>query len=438
MNIDVRNSKYPKGLFYIIGNEAAERFSYYGMLAVLQVFMTHHLLDHNGELASLSENEASRVVHLFKMGVYVLPLFGGLLADVFLGKYRSIMILSIVYCLGHIALAIDISFTGLAIGLGLLCIGAGGIKSCSAAHVGDQFDVSNDHLMGRVYDYFYMAINLGASVSMMLTPYLLDNPNYGPHWAFGVPGVFMVLATIMFFVGRNKFIAVPATGLDYYLNNVLTRDNLKVLGKVSVIFFCFLPFFWALFDQTSSTWITQMKSMDNNFSLFGASIRILPSQLQSFNPVYILVLAPFFSRFIYPKTKWDTLDKMVIGFFVAGSSFLLLGYVQLLIDGGDRPTFLYQALAYLIITIAEVMVSITVLEYAYRNSPKVMKSFVMGLFYFSIFLGNFIVYGVLELISSVRGVENLLHGANHFFFYAGLIFAVGVIFQVSKKLLLSN
>src|SRR4026207_279362 len=114
----------PRGIPYIVGNEAAERFSYYGMRSILVVFMTKYLLDRSGNLATMSDEEAKASYHFFTMSVYSLPFFGAILADAFLGKFKTIMILSIVYCLGHFTLAIDSTRWGLVFGLGLIALGA--------------------------------------------------------------------------------------------------------------------------------------------------------------------------------------------------------------------------------------------------------------------------------------------------------------------------
>ncbi len=195
----------------------------------------------------------------------------------------------------------------------------------------------------------------------------------------------------------------------------------------------FLPFFWALFDQMNTTWITQMKKLDNDFTLFGYAITVLPSQLQSFNPIYIVVLAPLFSKYLYPRVNWTSLQKMNIGFCIGAFSFAIIGLVELMLESGEKPSFFYQAFSCLMLTLAEILVSITVLEYAYRNAPKVMKSFVMGLFYFSMFIGNLLIVGVLSLVRSVSFVKEILEGANQFFFFAGLIGVVSVIFYYVRR-----
>src|SRR5690242_6088165 len=123
----IKTDKMPPGVPYIVGNEAAERFSYYGMNSILVVFMTTLLRDSHGALAVMPEAQANAWYHTFALSVYGLCILGAVLADAFLGKYRTILLLSIVYCFGHLALAVDHTRLGLAIGLGLIALGAGGI-----------------------------------------------------------------------------------------------------------------------------------------------------------------------------------------------------------------------------------------------------------------------------------------------------------------------
>ena len=141
----------PKGIPYIIGNEAAERFSFYGMRAVLFVFLTTYLMQPDGRLDTFTDQEAKSWVHLFLASAYFFPVIGALISDSIWGKYRTIITLSLVYCAGHACLA----FMGvmgdtkgwLFGGLILIAVGSGGIKPCVSAHVGDQFGKSNGHLL---------------------------------------------------------------------------------------------------------------------------------------------------------------------------------------------------------------------------------------------------------------------------------------------------
>ena len=223
----------PPGVPYIVGNEAAERFSYYGMNSILTIFMTKYLLDKMGHLSVMQHANAEAWYHTFVSTLYFLPIFGAILADAVFGKFKVVFWISIVYCLGHLTLALMGSPVAhaieprylLAIGLVLIAIGAGGIKPCVSTNVGDQFGESNKHLLTRVFNWFYFSINAGSAFSTLLIPWLLEpgsiwdwlrnllpvsladflvSPRlHSPDVAFGLPGVFMAVATVIFWMGRK-------------------------------------------------------------------------------------------------------------------------------------------------------------------------------------------------------------------------------------------
>lgn len=402
----------PPGVPHIIGNEAAERFSFYGMKAVLAVFMVQylHLMDGRG-IGGMTEAEAAEKVHLFNGAVYVTPFLGALLADILVGKYRTIVALSLVYCCGHAALAgmgmFGNSPSWLLAGLALIALGSGGIKPCVSAHVGDQFGARNSHLLSKVFNWFYFSINIGAFVSMLLTPWLLEW--YGPHWAFGVPGVLMALATLVFWLGRNRFIHVPAGG-KAFVSELLSGQGIKTMLKLLPLY-VFVAMFWALFDQTSSTWIFQSQDMDRNFLGF----EWLPSQIQSLNSVFVLTFIPIFAYLVYPMGdrvwKLTPLRKIGLGLFIMVGAFALVALIQQWIDAGERPTIAWQILAFALLTVAEVMVSIVALEYAYTQAPKTMKSLLMCFYLGAVAAGNFFVAGVNHFIQIPNSAGEQLEAA---------------------------
>ena len=385
----LETDKMPPGIPYIIGNEAAERFSFYGMRTILIVFMVQylHLMDGRAGQA-LSGNQALEYYHQFASWVYFTPLLGALIADIFLGKYRTILWLSIVYCLGHAALACMGSFGAspqwLFVGLLLICIGSGGIKPCVSAHVGDQFGKKNHHLIPRIYNWFYFSINFGSFFSTLLTPWLLEK--YGPHWAFGIPGVLMAIATYMFWLGRHRFVHIPPSGSGFF-REVFSRDGMVALGKL-IPLFGFIAVFWSLYDQTGSSWVLQAQQMNLHF----LGVTWLESQIQAVNPILILVFIPLFTFVIYPWMNrvflLTPLRKIGLGLLLIAASFGLTTVVQTWIDAGQRPSIGWQILAYVIITAAEIMVSIVGLEFAYTQAPRAMKSWVMALFWLSVWGGN--------------------------------------------------
>lgn len=146
--------RYPKSIPFIIGNEAAERFSFYGMKCILTLFLVAQFFNptHNPALATVANAKANESTHFFIALAYALPFVGGLVADWFTGKYKIILYISIVYCIGHLFLSLfDTDLVWFRYGLILIAIGAGGIKSCVSSLVGDQFDKSNESLISKVY-----------------------------------------------------------------------------------------------------------------------------------------------------------------------------------------------------------------------------------------------------------------------------------------------
>ena len=419
----VASAALPPGIPYIVGNEAAERFSFYGMRAILVVFMSHHLMGANGVPSPMSEAEATSYYHLFTSAAYFFPLLGAVVSDALLGKYRTIVSLSIVYCLGHLALAIDDTRLGLGVGLTLIALGSGGIKPCVSAHVGDQFGATNQHLLPRVFGWFYFAINLGAFASSLLTPWLLAR--HGPHVAFAVPGVLMFAATGVFWLGRGRFVHVPPAGRAF-LRDALSPSGLRTAARLLVVY-AFVAVFWALYDQTGSTWVLQAAHMDRHF----LGIEWFPAQIQAVNPVLILALIPLFSRVVYPAIDrvfpLTALRKIGIGLFVSVAAFLIPAWVEVLIAAGARPNIRWQLAAYVLLTTAEVFVSITCLEFSYTQAPRTMKSLVMSLFLASVALGNLFTSWVNYIIQNPDG-SSRLSGAAYYLFFAALMFVTATAF----------
>ena len=227
------NTGWPPGVPYIVGNEACERFSFYGMKTILQVHLTtlfaaQAYIEAAADPVKASKDAATQVVHLFVAGVYAFPMIGALIADRWAGKYTTIFFLSLVYCLGHAVLSVgENSLLGMYLGLALIAVGSGGIKPCVSANVGDQFGRGNLFRIQSVFQLFYFSINFGSLFATLLIPYLrnnaggflvdhfsgtfghMDKRSLGTSVAFGLPGVLMFFATVIFWMGRNKFVHAP-------------------------------------------------------------------------------------------------------------------------------------------------------------------------------------------------------------------------------------
>ena len=439
MQTTEQKQKFPPQIKYIVWNEACERFSYYGMRAILVVFMTGHLM--------IAASSAKTTYHLFASACYLFPLMGAFISDRLWGKYNTILYLSLFYCLGHACIALSESATGLYLGLFLIALGSGGIKPCVSALVGDQFNEGNKSLIAKVYDVFYFAINFGSTFSSILIPLLLVK--YGPSVAFGIPGILMGIATLFFWMGRKQYVIMPPAAkngeagfLEVMLFALRNRSKKKpgqefldvarekysfqeveaVKAALSIFkVFITVSVFWSLFDQSGSSWVLQAEKMNLDFM----GMHIEPSQLQAANPIMVMILIPIFTYGIYPWVermgiKVTPLRKMSVGMLSAALSFVSIGMIQSVIDAGTQLNVMWQLVPYLIITCSEVMVSITGLEFAYTQAPRSMKSTIMSFWLLTVFVGN--------LLDAYVAKINIFHGAMEFHFFAVLMFVVSLIF----------
>ncbi|HVW95108.1 MAG TPA: MFS transporter [Mucilaginibacter sp.] len=454
-------SRFPKSVPYIIGNEAAERFSFYGMRSILTLFLVNEFFNptNNPSLSTVADAKANALNHYFVMLAYALPFVGGLVADWFTGKYRLILYISIVYCIGHLLLSMfDTNLDGFTFGIIVVAIGAGGIKSCVSANVGDQFDASNQHLLSKVYGWFYFAINSGSMFSTILIPWTYKN--YGAKWAFGVPGILMALATIIFFLGRKKYVRVPPSGVNksnlvfitfYALTNLSKKkhgeslldiakekydpekvEGIKAVYRVMAVFFFALAF-WAVWDQCLSEWVLYADKMDRSINLGFTSFTVLAGQVSTVNTVFLLLFIPVFNYWIYPALdkrglKTTPLRRLGAGLLLTALSFVVIAFIHESIEKGGSPSIWWEVLAYMILSAAEVLVSITGLEYAYTHSPKSMKSTMNGIWFLVVSAGNLITAVVNGFIADGGAWARLLKGANYEWFFVTFIMIFVVIF----------
>ncbi|CAB3407107.1 unnamed protein product [Caenorhabditis bovis] len=356
---------YPPAVFFMLGNEFCERFSFYGMKTILFIyFMTEH---------EFSASKATFVYHLFSCVAYVTPLIGSILADSVFGRFKVILYGSIIYVLGHVLLSggavpflsygarSTLDFSGLFI----IAFATGCIKPCVSAFAADQFTEDQKDLRSQFFSFFYFAINGGSLFAILITPILrgrvqcFGNPHCFP-LAFGVPGVLMFLALLFFLSGWHMYKKYPPSkenvgsevisvlnrvdfrkSTDKPANHWLDRaapehsqtliNSVKGLLSVAVIF-CPLIFFWALFDQQGSTWVLQARRLDGRVGFFS----ILPEQIHAINPICVLILVPIFEAIVYPAlrkvTKVTPLRKMAVGGLLTALSFSMAGVLQLKVN----------------------------------------------------------------------------------------------------------
>lgn len=356
---------YPVQVYFILGNEFCERFSYYGMHAILVIYLMSML--------KMTKDDATAVYHAFNMLCYFSPIFGAIIADSFWGKYKTIFYVSLIYALGNIVVSFTavpsilnvVQLYGPSIGLILIALGTGGIKPCVSAFGGDQFDVGQEDKLQSFFSIFYFAINFGSLIATLLTPVLRADVNCFGYdcypLAFGVPAILMILSLILFVAGSSLYKKVPPEGnvvvevssavgnaiknrlshcgsgvkKDHWIDwasdrySSVLKSDIKALFKVLFMFLP-LPVFWTLFDQQGSRWTLQAIEMNGDIGWFGT---IKPDQMQALNPVFVMVLIPFAETIFYPITRMcgiltKPLQRMGSGMALVALSFVLAGYLQ--------------------------------------------------------------------------------------------------------------
>ena len=400
---DPKDDKMPEGIKYIVVSEFAERFCFYGINAVLTVFLTKKL--------GMGQADATTWHSLFKTAAYFFPLVGAIVSDVFWGKFKTIISFSLIYASGCAVISLFPDQTGLLIGLTMVAFGTGGIKPCVSTNVGDQFTGKNQHLIERAFSYFYLAINAGSSISIYFCPVLLEHDMR--RLTFGLPASMMFVATLVFWLGRKRFAVVPPAG-KAWAREVFSKSGIRLILSLSVLYL-FVACFWALWDQSNGqTWTLQAESSLMDKTIF-PGFKILPAQIQVVNGLFILALTPVFSFVIYPVLgkffKMTPLRRIGLGLFTIALSFVLVGRIEARIQAGETVSVWWQILAYVILTTSEVLVSITTLEFSYKQAPLKIKSFIMALFLLSTSVGNLMTAGVNQAIIQPLHVTSVETGA---------------------------
>jgi len=332
---------HPTGFWFFFWGEFAERCSYYGMRAILALYMTERL--------GVSKADAGTYMSLFIAACYFFPLIGGYIADNFLGKYWTIVGFSVPYVIAQLMIGIEnwyvVCFT-----LVLLAMGSGVIKPNISTLMGltyDQQRPGQEQLRTSAFSWFYMSINIGAALSQFSMPWLRNT--YGYQTAFLFPAGLMALALLIFALGKRfyaretierKVVGVPGetvpdgvtiTGVPVKYK-VVTESELAadrslkwlVLSRIGALFLTVM-FFWAIFDQSASTWIFFADTyMDGK--IFG--LNVSADQIQAFNPVFIILLVPvsvwLFKKLAQSGYEVKATQKMTLGFILTGLSMVIM------------------------------------------------------------------------------------------------------------------
>jgi POT family proton-dependent oligopeptide transporter len=374
------SNRHPKGFWFVFWGELAERASFYGMKALLVLYMIDKL--------GYTDANSSTVASFFTAACYLLPIAGGYIADRWLGKFRTIIYFAIPYIIGHIILGSFTSEVGLYIALALLAGGSGSIKPNISTLMGRMYEEQGkSHLLSQAFSWFYMAINIGAASTMTTLPFIRDH--YGYSVAFMAPTIMMALSLGVFYLGKKHY---PKEDLRRLAITVRTpqqrHEQRATLVRLSRLFL-FIVFFWSIFDQSYSTWTLFARDYLVLDTWFG---RIPPDAIQGLNPILIVIMSPFFA-WLWMKTDRNKVRplssprKMLIGFILVLLCMALMTVAGFLATS-SKVSILWEVGAYVLITAAELCISAIGLQLAFEEAPEHMKSMITGVWLCTVFLGD--------------------------------------------------
>jgi POT family proton-dependent oligopeptide transporter len=422
-------NSHPIAMYFIFWGEFAERSSYYGMRAILFLYLT--------KVIHFSDTVASPVYASFKMACYFLPLVGGIIADRWLGRYWTIVAFSIPYVLGHFILGIP-NEVALFVALALLAGGSGVIKPNISPLLGETYAQKRPGkklLLDAAFRLFYLSINIGALLSQLAMPWLRDK--FGYSVAFQFPAWLMVASLAMFAAGKRHYTLEPIKKMAPEEEERLWQEMLdlfkfrpiasllwfvnpevsawRALGRLLGIF-ALIVFFWVGYEHNDTLWIAFTRDYVN-LNIPGLSKPIAPDQLQFFNALFVIILVPTFNvlfKWLDPNlTIFTPMRKILVGFLLTAAAIGIMslagglwhgqevpGLIEKVIDGEtklvpgivatEKVSALWVVFAYIVLTFGEVLLYPTALQLAFTAAPKSMKGFVTAVFLLTNTLGNFI------------------------------------------------
>lgn len=429
---------HPKGLYILFFTELWERFSYYGMRAILILYLTAKTTDSNAGLG-WDKVSALELYGWYTMMVYVMSVPGGLLADRFLGQKKTVMLGGFLLCIGHIVLAFDTIWAFYS-GIILIVLGVGALKPNISTMVGGMYKIG-DSKRDAAFMIFYIGINIGAFSAPIIVGYVGEVINW--HYGFGLAGIGMLLGQIVYIWGQKYLKNIgdfsPAIKIDGTNINVKLTEVEKDRMIVLIISFLIVIVFWGAYEQAGG--LMNLFARDKiDRELFGFMI---PTSFFQALPAFFVIVFGLPIAWIWKKwqnkgKEDSSLFKMGIGTIIMGFGFLLLAAAALktseTIDGKAAIYWMFGA--YFLHVIGELSISPVALSFITKLAPLKYASFMMGAYFmatglgsrvagwigeaaqnsgeYAIFMGVFIfclLFGLL-LIVFVKKLKKLTHGAD--------------------------
>ncbi len=415
---------HPKGLYVLFFTEMWERFSYYGMRALFVLYMTKYLFAQIESgltvvgfdtLKSIIEtlfgqmnNQAlsSQIYGIYTGLVYLTPIFGGIIADKYLGQKRSVYWGGFLMAIGHFLMASEKFFL---LALIFLIIGNGFFKPNISTQVGSLYSATDDR-RDRAYLIFYMGVNLGAFFSPLVCGTL--GQKVGWHWGFGAAGVGMLIGSLVYWLGQKHLGQSPHEKFEAetkveHRHDPLNADDYRRI--VALILVCTITIvFWGIYEQQGNT-LQILADERANWGLFGWE---MPSTwFQSFNPFLIFILTPFLSKIWGWQSKRlkepSSVTKMGFGCAIMGIGFLLLMFIMKLLPEGEKTHWLWLFACVFFFTVGEIYLSPIGLSFVTKVSPAKLVSTMMGVWLLSSFFGNYLA-GFLGMFYEKMGPANFM------------------------------
>jgi POT family proton-dependent oligopeptide transporter len=380
-NAFARLRQFPIGFWFVFWGELAERASYYGMRTLLVMFLLDSIHFDRGKSIQIVQN--------FMSACYLLPFLGGYLADHWWGKYKTILIFSVPYIIGHFILGSSTESTMLYVALVLLALGVGSVKPNISPLMGSIFEkAGKTELLSEAYSYFYAAINIGAFATSAALPPIRDH--YGYKIALAVPAFAMIGSMAMFAFGKKfypteKIKTEPKTSEQ-------RKEERDILIRISGVF-ALIVGFWLVYDQSASTWVVFARDhMD--LRLWPLNVVVTPDQVQACNPLFIVVLTPLFIWFWNHMERKNgkavpAVTKMIYGFITTFLCMAAMAVAGWLSKGGLVSVW-WEIIATFVITIGELCISVVGLELAYTVATPRTKSTVTAAFLFTVSIGDYL------------------------------------------------
>lgn len=424
---------HPRGLAFLFGTEMWERFSYYGMRALLVLYMVKHLLQPEnaqhvigyGAISSFFASVlgivdvqpiASQIYGFYTGLVYLAPVFGGLIADRWLGRRRTIVIGAVLMAIGHFMMAFESFFF---IALLMLILGNGAFKPNISSQVGMLYSPA-DQRRDRAYSIFYVGINLGGFFAPLVCGTLGET--LGWHFGFGAAGVGMLIGLCIYLWGTRHLPVdnAPKRGAARVPVASLTRQDWRTI--ISLLILCvFVTFFWATFEQQGNTLVLWIDGYtDRGINLLFWQGDIPTTTFQALNPFIVFTFTPIIIALWTWQAKRgrepSTIAKMALGCaFVAIANLVMVGAVW---DAGTagKASVIWLLAYFAIITTGELFISPIGLSLVSKIAPASLLSMLMGVWLATSFTGNFVAgylgtyWSVMEkdaffmMIAGVAGV----------------------------------